>query len=359
MLISPKDNNFFNFRSELIMKLVKDKFEVILVCPYGCKMDYFINQGCRFIDIQVDRRGTNPINDMKLIYNYFKVIKMEQPKIVLTYTAKSSIYGGFVCRLLNIPYITNNAGIMNNEGWLGKLMPILYKIGFQKASCIMYQNNEEREYFNRLFDYKLYYRSIPGSGVNLDVFKLKPYPNNDVIIFNFVARIVSIKGINEFLECATRIKNKYPNTRFIIYGEYDDKRYEKKINDLAGKGIVEYGGIKIDMKPYIELAHAVIHPSYYEGMTNVVLEHSAMGRVCLGADIAGVREGIEDGLTGYLFEQKNVDSMIKAVEKFINLPYESKREMGLKARKKMETEFNRELVVNTYIEEIKRIVGSV
>lgn len=88
------------------------------------------------------------------------------------------------------------------------------------------------------------------------------------------------------------------------------------------------------MKPYIELAHAVIHPSYYEGMTNVVLEHSAMGRVCLGADIAGVREGIEDGLTGYLFEQKNVDSMIKAVEKFINLPYESKREMGLKARKK-------------------------
>ena len=118
-------------------------------------------------------------------------------------------------------------------------------------------------------------------------------------------------------------------------------------------------GYKIikDMKPYIEAAHAFIHPSYYEGMTNVVLEHSAMGRPCIGSDIPGVREGIEDGKTGYLFKVKDVDSLVEAVEKFISLPLFDKEEMGRAARRKMEAEFSRDIVTNIYLEEIERILG--
>ena len=112
----------------------------------------------------------------------------------------------------------------------------------------------------------------------------------------------------------------------------------------------------MDMKPYIEQCHAVIHPSYYEGMTNVVLEHSAMGRPCLGSNIPGVKEGIEDGMTGYLFKPKNVNSMIDSVGKFINLPYDKKENMGKKARIKMENEFDRNIVTNVYLKEVKRIV---
>ena len=110
------------------------------------------------------------------------------------------------------------------------------------------------------------------------------------------------------------------------------------------------------MKPYIETAHAVIHPSYYEGMTNVVLEHSAMGRPCIGSDIPGVRDGIDDGKTGFLFEVKNVNSMVAAIKKFIELPYEDKVKMGKAAREKMEREFDREIVSNIYVEEIGRIL---
>ena len=111
------------------------------------------------------------------------------------------------------------------------------------------------------------------------------------------------------------------------------------------------------MKPCIEAAHAVIHPSYYEGMTNVVLEHSSMGRPCIGSNIPGVKEGIEDGKTGFLFELKNVDSMVEAVERFMRLSHEEKAEMGKAARLKMENEFNREIVTNIYLEEINNIMG--
>lgn len=357
MLISPKDNNFYNFRSELILKLREIGHDVVLVCPYGKKIDYFTERGCRFIDISMDRRGTSIRNDLKLIKDYKKIIKDEKPDVVLTYTSKPSIYAGYVCGKLHIPYIVNNAGLMDTTGMFDKFMKLLYKIGWSKASCIMYQNTYERDVVNKLLHNKVHFRDIPGSGVNLDEFKFAEYPeNDDIITFNYVARIVKIKGIDELLECAERIKSKYSNTRFVLYGDYDDDSYRQNVAEFEKRGIVEYGGIQLDMRPYIARSHAVIHPSYYEGMTNVVLEHSAMGRPCIGSDIPGVREGIDDGRTGFLFEVKNVDSIVAAVEKFLGLSHEEKAKMGRMTREKMEHEFSREIVTETYLEEIGKIL---
>jgi len=358
ILISPKDNNFYNFRSELILKLHEMHNEVILVCPYGTKIDYFTERGCRFIDLSMDRRGKNILKDFKLMCEYYKLIRNEQPDIVLTYTTKPSVFAGFVCILLKIPYIVNNAGLMEADGLFNNFLNFLYQVSFRKASCIMFQNSFEQKTVEKILNNKIHCRSIPGSGVNLKNFSYQSYPeNDDEIIFNYVARIVKNKGIDELLECAQRIKADYPNTRFVIYGDYDDDSYRGKVYDLEQQGIVEYGGIQVDMKPFITVAHAVIHPSYYEGMTNVVLEHSAMGRACIGSNIPGVREGIEDSKTGYLFKVKDVDSMVKAVKNFIELPYQEKAAMGKAAREKMEREFDRDIVTSIYVEEIYRILN--
>lgn len=358
LLLSPKDNNFYNFRSELIVKLHELGYEVILNCPYGRKIDYFTDKGIRFVDLEIDRRGTNILKDFKLLLTYNHLIKVEKPDVVLTYTGKPSIYGGIICGIKKIPYIVNNAGLMETTGLFDKFMKLLYVFGFHKSSCMMFQNNQEKDVIKNLLRNKIHYRCIPGSGVNLENFEYKPYPqNDDIVTFNYVARIMKIKGINEFLECAKRIKAKYSNVRFVIYGDYDDDEYRHIVEDYESKGIVEYGGIQRDMRPYIEAAHAVIHPSYYEGMTNVVLEHSAMGRVCIGADIPGIADGIEDGKTGFLFKVRNIESMVSVVERFLQLSHEEKEAMGKAAREKMEKEFDRNIVTNIYLEEIKKILS--
>ena len=333
MLIASKDNNFYNFRRELILSLVAKQYDVILVCPYGEKIDFFLDRGCRFIDVLLDRRGTSIIKDFFLMCKYWMVLSKERPDIVLTYTTKCSVYAGFICGLKKIPYIVNNAGLIetgNHKSKLERVLRLLYYYGFRKASCMMYQNSHERDVINKILGNNVHYRDIPGSGVNLTEFSYKPYPKDDKIItFNYVARIVEIKGIDEFLECAKRIKAIYPNTRFVIYGEYDDANYRQIIDDYAVKGIVEYGGVLLDMRPAIEAAHAVIHPSHYEGMTNVILEHSAMGRVCIASDIPGCREGVDDGKTGFLFLCKDLSSMIMKVEQFIKMMHSEKEKMGL------------------------------
>lgn len=358
MFLSPKDYNFYNFRSELILKLVEKGYEVILNCPYGDKINFFVERGCRFIDITIDRRGKSIFNDLKLIKNYKQILLDEKPDVVLTYTSKPSIYGGVVCGIYHIPYIVNNAGLMETTRFFDKFMKILYWVGWRKSSCMMYQNSYERDVVNKVLNNKVYFRGIPGSGVNLNRFTYKPYPSDkNKIVFNYVGRIVELKGINEFIDCAERITKKYSNVEFVIYGDYDDDSYKAKIQELEKKNVIRYGGVQLDMKPYIEMAHAVIHPSHYEGMTNVVLEHSAMGRPCIGSDIPGIREAIEDGVTGFLFRKGNVDEMVNVVEKFLNLSNEKKKQMGMAARRKMEREFDRKIVTNIYMDEIKKIVG--
>lgn len=360
LLISSKDYNYYNFRSEMILELVRLGYEVVLVCPPGDKIEFFIQRGCRFVGHEMDRRGTSIINDLKLLYCYYKIFREEKPDLVLAYTGKSSAYGGFVCRLLKIPCIINNAGLVDNSLYspiVGIVLETFYRLGFRKAACMMYQNSQERNYINKVLDNKVHYRDIPGSGVNLNTFSFCEYPKDNTIVFNYVARVVRIKGINEYLECAERIHSKYPYTKFRIYGEYDEIEYEPRIKELESKGAVEYCGSKLDMKPHIASAHAVIHASYYEGMTNVILEHGAMGRPAITSDIPGCKEGVNDGETGYLFPVRNIDALVEAVEKFINLTHEQRAEMGIAARKKMEKEFDRTIVTNIYLEEIERIIG--
>lgn len=357
-----KDNVIYNFRKELAFALIEAGYEVYISSPYGKKIDLLIERGAKFVPMDIDRRGKNFIKDFKLIWDYYKQIKSVKPDIVLTYTTKCSTYGGMVCRFLGIPYIVNNAGMYREEDF-GRIvwfvLKSLYRISYSHASCLMYQNSYERDTLNRIIKNKAHYRDIPGSGVNLKEFCFTEYPKDEKVIrFNYVARIMKIKGIDELLACAERIKEKYNNTEFVLYGDFDDDYYRKLVTDLETRNIVKYGGIQLDMKPCITQCHAVIHPSYYEGVTNVILEHGSMGRPAIASNIPGCREGIDENKSGYLFPLKDVDGLVAAVERFILLPHEEKVKMGRAAREKMEKEFDRNIVTNTYLEEISRVLDA-
>ena len=82
-----------------------------------------------------------------------------------------------------------------------------------------------------------------------------------------------------------------------------------------------------------------------------------MGSPCIASNIPGCREGIAHGKTGFLFEPNNVQSLISTVEQFLSLSNAEREEMGKKARKKMEAEFDRKIVTKIYFEEIARLMG--
>ena len=172
--------------------------------------------------------------------------------------------------------------------------------------------------------------------------------------FNFIGRVMKDKGIVEFFEMAEYIHEKYPKTEFHILGNCEE-HYEEQLKAMQDKGIVIWHGAVPDVRPYIKDSWCTVHPSYHEGLANVLLETCAAGRPVIACNIDGCKEAIDDGVNGYLCKVKDVNDLTEKVEKFINLSYEQKVKMGITARKKVEREFDRHLVIDTYLEEIKSI----
>lgn len=347
-----------SFRKELLEKLIEKKYNVTVVAPeYKFSKD-LKKMGIKFIPVEMESRGTNPIKDLKLILTYKKILKLNKPDIVLTYTIKPNVYGGIVCRILKIPYIVNVTGLgssVENTGLIQKITLSLYKIGLKNAKCVFFQNSENLEFMLRRKIVKKDYKLIPGSGVNIEKHKVLPYPNNDKITFLFISRIIYEKGIEEYLKAAENIKEKYPNTEFHILGQCDDKKYKEQISNLENKNIVIYHGQVDDVAKYHKISNCTIHPSFYpEGMSNVLLESCALGRPIITTNRAGCKEIVEDGINGYQIEIKDTNALIQKIEDFINLTHEEKKQMGLEGRKKVEKEFNRKIVINEYVKQINK-----
>jgi galacturonosyltransferase len=87
-------------------------------------------------------------------------------------------------------------------------------------------------------------------------------------------------------------------------------------------------------------------------MSNVLLESAACARPIITTDRSGCREIIDDGVNGFICKQKDSADLIRQIEKFLALTWEQRRDMGLAGRAKVEREFDRQLVVDAYMEEI-------
>ena len=347
-----------SFRKEVVKAIVDAGYEVYISEPDDDeRVRYFEEIGCHIIKTRFNRRGMNPLADFKLMLTYRRLIKQFKPKTVLTYTIKPNVYGGIACRLTRTALIANVTGLgdaVENGGWLQKLTVFLYKMGICKAKQVFFQNQTNRVTCMKLGIADEHSILLPGSGVNLKHHIYQDYPEDGVIKFLFIARLLKDKGTDEFLEMAKTIKEKYPQTEFQILGLIEGD-YKQQLEELESMGIVKHLGTTTDVRPYLASVHCTIMPSYHEGMSNVNLESAANGRPVITTDVPGCRETVVDGETGVLVKAKDTKSLIDGVERFLALPYRQKQLMGQKAREKVVREFDRNLVVKAYLDAIAEI----
>ncbi len=359
-IISNEHSWTYNLRKEIIEALLLQGDKIILIVPYGEKIELLKQMGCEYYDVPMfSRRGKNPFVELRLIIEYKSLLKLIKPDVVLTYTIKPNLYGGFVCRMLNIPNIANITGLgtaADKKGLISYAAKCLYKIGLSKSTCVFAQNKGNEKYLlsNRIIS-KSKIRLIPGSGVNLDRFTVKDYPSDDVVKYVFISRILKEKGIEQYLKAATYIKNKFPNTEFHICGFCEDE-YKGKLDEKQQAGVVIYHGMIDDVPEFLEGMHCLVHPSYYlEGLSNVCLEAGASGRPVITTAHEGCRETVRDGVSGFIVPIKNSKELAKAMMAFYKLDNSKKKEMGLEARKYVEENFDRNIIVKAYLEEIEKV----
>lgn len=352
------EDDVYCFRKELIEGLAAKGYQILIACPYGNKLELMKHVNFTYIDTPIDRRGTNPIADLKLMRQYAKIIKKRKPDVVLTYTIKPNIYGGMMCSMLHTPYIPHITGLgsaVENGGVMQKAVLTLYRIGLKKSDCVFFQNTKNENFMSDSGIASGKHVLVPGSGVNIKLHCLEEYPEvNSEIRILFIGRIMKEKGVNELLESAEIIKKKFPRVQFDLVG-WVEEEYQQILKAYQDRGIINYHGRQNDVHSFIKRSHATVLPSYHEGMSNVLLESASTGRPVLASNIAGCKETFDEGISGFGFEKKNVDDLVDKLEKFIELPYEKKKAMGLAGRIKVERQFDRDIVVNSYMKEIERI----
>lgn len=367
-LMTNNDDDIYCFRKELIEGLIAEGYEMLISCPHGPKFELMKSIPFKYDNPEIDRRGTNMIADGKLFLHYCKLFMKYRPAVVLTYTAKPNVYASVAARTLGIPYINNVTGIgsvVNMTGVKKSFIFMLFKLAYRGAACVMFQNATNMQFALDSGMVKGDYKLIPGSGVNLNRYPIQLYPDGgngktgETVVFNYIGRVLHDKGVDDYIEAAKRIKKCYPNTEFNMLGfiEPTENHYEKELAELGAQGIVNYRGSQKDVKPWIARAHAIIHPSTYgEGMSNVLLENAASGRVLITTNNPGCQETVVNGQSGFIYSGGDINALVERIEAFLELDNETRKKMGLVGRKHVEDNFSREIVVEAYKEKIHKII---
>lgn len=340
------------FRQELIRELQK-KHEIYIATKLDQCVQELHNMTNNLIEVDMDRRGTNIISEFKLYHKCSQIIRSLQPDFIITYTIKPNIYCGLIAKKRGIPYVANITGLgtaFQKEGPLKRGIIRLYKAALKKVRVIFFENAVNEKVF---IDYKIAKADntcvLRGAGVNLQKYPFQGYPSEGIVNFLFMGRLMKEKGVDELFEAVEKLHSFRKDFILTILGGYEEN-YKDKIKQLEERGIIRYIGWTEDVKPYIKMCMCSVLPSYHEGMSNTLLECAAMGRPVIASNIAGCRETLVDGKSGYLVKVRDAGDLFDKMNQFCSLSWDEKKRMGIASRKHMETFFDKKEVVKETID---------
>ena len=193
---------------------------------------------------------------------------------------------------------------------------------------------------------------LHGAGVNLEQYYYQEYPTDTKEThFLFIGRVMKEKGIDELFKAVRKLRRDGINCSLDVLGGCEEN-YENIIKCYEKEGWLRYHGYQEDVRPFIAKCHCFVLPSWHEGMANTNLESAATGRPIITSDIAGCKEAVINGKSGFLCKVKDSKDLYITMRKFLNLSYDEKKEMGLAGRRHMESVFDKKEVVRKTINKL-------
>lgn len=195
----------------------------------------------------------------------------------------------------------------------------------------------------------------PSGGVDTQLFMPMEKLHNNTIVLGFVSHIIAMKGWRLFIEAIKKLRQNGYDVRGIIAGDGSEESELREIlKEESYKDVITYlGGVpQLKLPEVYNQFDLFIFPSLFcESLGLVGLEAMACGVPVIGSDNGGPTEYIKNDENGYLFEQGNVNELVKQIEKYIGLSLEKKEDMSLKARKLAES-YDRDIVMDNLLDKI-------
>lgn len=357
--------NIYNFRSGLVKALIEHGYEVIAIAPGDDYVPRLKQIGCKFVALPMDSNGTNPARDLMLLVRYYRLLRALRPVAYLGYTIKPNIYGSMAANALGIPIINNIAGLgatFIRDDYLTRIVRGLYKFALKRSHHIFFQNSDDKNLFLQSgLATPDVCSLLPGSGIDLARYKATPMTDPAQRRFRFllVGRMLRDKGVREYAEAAKLLRERGVQAEFQLLGFIDPANANavsaETIRAWEDGGLVTYLGRADDVRPYIAQADCVVLPSYREGVPRSLLEAAAQARPIIATDVAGCRDAVEHGHNGFLCAAKNAADLADSMARMIALDASERAAMGAAGRRKVEADFDEEIVIKKYLSAIASI----
>lgn len=353
--------NIFNFRMNFVNNLIRLGYEVHTIAPVDEYTKNLVEAGCIHHNVRMDSRGANPIKDAALVMELMMIYRRVKPEVILHYTIKPNVYGTIAAALLRIPVINNVCGlgtVFLKNNLVSAVAVLLYKISFRFARKVFFQNPDDLQLF---IERKLVAANqadlVPGSGIDLSRFQPLPVIRNEKFTFLLISRLITDKGIMEYIEAIRLLRSKGLQFRFQILGSVDEdhKRGIKRsaLESWMKEGLVEYMGTTDDVRTFIRAADCIVLPSYREGTPRTLLEAASSSKPIIATNVPGCNHVVTDRYNGLLCNLKDAEDLASKMAQMAELGPEALADFGRNGRIKMENEYDESIVINKYLAALK------
>jgi glycosyltransferase involved in cell wall biosynthesis len=236
----------------------------------------------------------------------------------------------------------------------------LYKTSFRFANKVFFQNSDD---LNLFIDKKLVAPEIvdlvPGSGIDLAKFSPVGFKRNEKFTFLLISRLITDKGVLEYIEAVKKLKQQGLEARFQVLGSMDPEHKRgiqiPVINEWIRQGTVEYLGTTDNVQQFIHKADCIVLPSYREGTPRTLLEAASSSKPIIATDVPGCNHVVKHNYNGLLCKLKDADDLAEKMKMMASMDDEHLRKFGENGRSKVEAEFNESLVIDKYLETIANL----
>jgi glycosyltransferase involved in cell wall biosynthesis len=346
-----------------VRELINQGHEVHTIAPIDEYSKYLTEAGCTHHRVKMDSRGANPIKDSALILELFLMYRKIRPDIILHYTIKPNVYGTLAASLLGIPVINNVCGlgtVFLKKNLVSAIAVFLYRISFRFAGKVFFQNPDDLKLFvNKKLVSAQVADLVPGSGIDLNKFHPSPFKRNEKFTFLLISRLITDKGILEYIEAVKQLKASGFSANFQILGAKDPKHKRgiktEVIEEWIQTNTIEYLGTTSDVREHIHNADCIVLPSYREGTPRTLLEAASSSKPIIATDVPGCNNVVVDHFNGLLCRLKDADDLAVKMREMSSFKDDVLKTFGRNGRSKMEAEYNESLVINKYLHALKQL----
>jgi glycosyltransferase involved in cell wall biosynthesis len=337
------------------LNLNKDMELAVLLLNDGALAQQLSEVGCKVLVVD-----ESEISFFHLVLRVRKFVAQFRPDIIHSHRYKENILAFLAKRMRGkIQLVATQHGLpeCRDHDWnpVRKLRSIcFFRLLSHFFDFTVFVSNEMYDYFVGKYNFNTLNTKVIYNGIRLPL-QTKAIKNVGVrLVIGSAGRLFPIKNYTLMIDVARLLVAKYGNIDFVLVGDGPEKAVlEQRVKECGLNGRFCFLGHKKDMEVFYKRIDVYINTSFHEGLPLSVLEAMSYGLPVIAPKVGGLPEIISDGEQGYLIQDLTPESFVQKIE--LLLSEKNRIRLGSAARRRVETKFTSEIMVDQYYRVYKKL----